>query len=111
MIAISEAFVLAEHLGLTPEKLFEVVTHSSGQCWAMTHNAPVPGVLEDAPANHDYQPGFAAAMMLKDLCLSQTSANAVGIETPMGEHARAIYQQLNDAGMGGLDFSAVIKAL
>ena len=111
MIAVSEAFTLAEQLGLAPEKLFEVVTNSSGQCWAMSSYAPVPGLLENVPANNNYQPGFTAAMMLKDLCLSQQSATNVGVKTPMGEQATALYQQFNDEGMGGLDFSAIIKAI
>ncbi len=111
MIAISEAFTLAEHLGLSPEKLFEVVNNSSGQCWAMSNYAPVPGLLENVPANNSYKPGFTAAMMLKDLNLSQQSAASVGVKTPMGERATAIYQQFNDAEMGELDFSAIIKAI
>lgn len=111
MIAVSEAFILAEALGLTPEKLFEVVTNASGQCWAMSHYAPLPGLLENVPANNDYKPGFTAAMMLKDLCLSQHSASSVGVKTPLGEGATAIYQQFNDANLGGLDFSAIIKAI
>jgi len=111
MIAVSEAFILGQQLGLEPEKLFDVVTSSSGQCWAMSHYAPVPGVLENVPANHDYKPGFSAAMMLKDLKLSQQSAAAVGVKTPMGERAAALYQQFNAEGMAGLDFSAIIKLL
>lgn len=111
MIAVSEAFILAKHLGLTPEKLFEVVTHASGQCWVMNHYVPVPGLLDNVPANHDYQAGFTAAMMLKDLCLSQRSAEDVGVKTPMGEEATRLYQQLNDADMSDLDFSAIIKLL
>jgi 3-hydroxyisobutyrate dehydrogenase len=111
MIAVSEAFTLAEHLGLSPEKLFEVVNNSSGQCWAMSNYVPVPGLLENIPANNSYKPGFTAAMMLKDLNLSQQSAASVGVKTPMGERATAIYQQFNDAEMGELDFSAIIKAI
>ncbi len=111
MIAISEAFTLAEHLGLTPQKLFEVVTNSSGQCWAMNNYVPVPGLLESVPANNNYQPGFTAAMMLKDLSLSQQTAGNIGVKTPMGEKAASIYKQFNDQGMGGLDFSAIIKAI
>lgn len=110
MIAVSEAFKLAEQLGLTPQKLHEVVTHSSGQCWVMNQYVPVPGVLDDVPANHDYKAGFTAAMMLKDLWLSQHSAKAVGIKTPIAECATQLYQQFNDAGMSELDFSAIIKA-
>ena len=111
MIAVSEAFVLAEHLGLSAQKLFEVVNHSSGQCWVMSKYTPVAGLLEKVPANDDYQPGFTAAMMLKDLSLSQHSAANVGIETPMGACATALYQQLNESGLGLLDFSAIIKLL
>lgn len=109
MIAISEAFVLAKNLGLSKEKLHEVVTHSSGQCWAMNNYVPVPGILDHVPANHDYQPGFTAAMMLKDLNLSQLSAQRAGIKTPMGELAQSLYQALNDADMAQLDFSAIIR--
>ncbi|WP_131793422.1 3-hydroxyisobutyrate dehydrogenase [Legionella brunensis] len=111
MIAISEAFVLAKHLGLSDQKLFDVVTNSSGQCWAMSQYAPVPDVLPNTPANNNYQPGFTAAMMLKDLNLSQNSAAAVGLETPVAAQATALYQQFNDAGLGQLDFSAIIKAI
>jgi 3-hydroxyisobutyrate dehydrogenase len=111
MIAISEAFVLAEHLGLSPEKLFEVVTNSSGQCWAMSKYAPVPNVLPHAPASNNYQPGFTATMMLKDLKLSQASAANVGLETPLGAKATSVYQQFNEAGLGHLDFSAIIKVI
>ncbi len=111
MIAISEAFTLAEYLGLTPQKLFEVVTHSSGQCWAMSHYAPVPGLLDNVPANHNYQPGFTGAMMLKDLCLSQQSAQDVGLNTQLGSEATKLYQQFIDKGLGHLDFSAIIKMI
>lgn len=111
MIAVSEAFILAQHLGLSPEKLFEVVTNSSGQCWAMSHYAPVPGLLDNVPANNQYQPGFTAAMMLKDLNLSQHCADSVGIKTPLGEKATHIYQQFIESTGGSLDFSAIIKAI
>ena len=111
MIAVSEAFILANQLGLTSEKLFEVVTHASGQCWVMNQYIPVPGILDNVPANNDYKAGFTAAMMLKDLCLSQRSAEEVGIKTPMGEQAMRCYQQFKDAGMSELDFSAIIKMI
>lgn len=111
MIAISEAFVLAEQLQLSPQKLFEVVSNASGQCWAMTKYAPVPGVLENVPANNDYKPGFAAAMMLKDLLLSQDSAHSVNLETPLGSKATQIYQHFVDQGLGEADFSAIIKLI
>lgn len=111
MIAVSEAFTLAEKLGLTPQKLFDVVSNASGHCWVTDHYLPVPGILDDVPANHDYKAGFTTAMMLKDLCLSQKSALDANIKTPMGEQATRLYQQLSDAGMGELDFSAIIKML
>lgn len=111
MIAISEAFILAKQLQLSPQKLFEVVSNASGQCWAMTKYAPVPGVLENVPANNDYQPGFAAAMMLKDLLLSQDSAQSVHVHTPLGSKATAIYQHFIDQGFGEKDFSAIIKLI
>ncbi|WP_019215363.1 3-hydroxyisobutyrate dehydrogenase [Legionella tunisiensis] len=111
MIGVSEAFVLAESLGLSPKKLFEVVTNSSGQCWAMSQYAPVPDVLPNVPANNAYQPGFTAAMMLKDLTLSQSTAAVVNVETPMGAEAKALYQKMNEKGMGDLDFSAIIKLI
>ena len=111
MIAISEAFVLAERLGLTPKKFFEVVTNASGKCWAMENYVPVPGVLDNVPANHGYKPGFTVAMMLKDLRLSQNSAETAGVNTAMGQCALQLYQHCLDEGMGELDFSAIIKTL
>lgn len=111
MIAVSEAFILAEQLGLSAQKLFNVVTHASGQCWVMNQYVPVAGVLDNVPANHNYQPGFTSAMMLKDLSLSQLLAKQVGIKTPAAECATALYQQFIDEGMGQLDFSAIIKAI
>lgn len=111
MIAVSEAFTLAEQLGLTPQKLFDVVNNASGQCWVLDHYLPVPGILDDVPADHHYKAGFTTAMMLKDLCLSQQSALDAGVKTPMSEQATRLYQQFNDAGMGELDFSAIITTL
>lgn len=111
MIAVSEAFILAKQLGLTPQKLHEVVSNASGQCWTMNQYVPVPDVLENVPANHDYEPGFTTAMMLKDLWLSQHSAETAGITTPMGALATQLYQQAQEAGMGELDFSVIVKQL
>lgn len=111
MVAVSEAFHLAKELGLSAEKLFEVVSNSSGQCWAMTKYVPVPGVLENVPANNEYKPGFAAAMMLKDLLLSQNSAQSVHVQTPLGAKATELYQHFIDQGLGELDFSAIIKLI
>ncbi len=111
MIAVSEAFTLAEQLGLSAQKLFDVVSNSSGQCWVLDHYLPIAGILDDVPADHDYKAGFTTAMMLKDLSLSQQSALDAGIKTPMGKQATRLYQQFSDAGMGELDFSAIIKTL
>lgn len=111
MIAISEAFVLAESLGMTPQKLYEVMNKASGQCWALSHYAPCPDVLPDVPANHDYAPGFTAAMMLKDLMLAQNTSFTNGISTPMGDHAALIYQQLKDAGLSERDFSVIYQVI
>lgn len=111
MIAISEAFVLAEQLGLSAKKLADVVSNSSGQCWAMSKYIPVPDVLPDVPANRNYQPGFTAAMMLKDLKLSQAAALKTHTNTRLGEKAASIYQHFNDEGFGDLDFSAIIKSV
>ena len=111
MVAVSEAFTLAEQLGLSADKLFEVVNNSSGQCWAISKYVPVPGILASVPANNDYKPGFAAAMMLKDLLLSQNSAKSVHIETPLGAKTTELYQHFIDQGLGDLDFSAIIKMI
>jgi len=108
MIAVSEAFVLAERLGLSHQALFDVASTSSGQCWALTSYCPVPGPVPASPANHDYQPGFAAALMLKDLTLA---ADAAGGVAPLGAQAAAIYQRFVESGAGGRDFSAIIEAI
>lgn len=111
MIAISEAFILAEHLGLSAEKLFEIVNNASGQCWAMSNYAPVPHLLPNAPATHNYQPGFKSAMMLKDLLLSQEAAKNSGMKTYLGQMATELYEQFEEKGGGELDFSAIIQLL
>ena len=111
MIAISEAFVLAESLGMAPQKLFEVMNSASGQCWALTRYAPYPDLLPETPASHNYAPGFSTTMMLKDLMLAQSTSLEHGVATPMGDHATLLYQQLKDAGFGGLDFSVMYKAI
>lgn len=107
MIAVSEAFALGERFGLNPQKLFETINYSSGQCWVLSRYIPVPGVLPNVPANNKYQPGFTNAMMLKDLDLSQEAARALDLETPMAEKAEAIYKALNEKGLDQLDFSSV----
>ena len=111
MIAVGEAFNLADKLGLSRQALFDVASTSSGQCWSLTSYCPVPGPVPASPANNDYKPGFAAALMLKDLGLSQDAARAAGAATPLGEHAATLYQAFADAGFGGKDFSAIIEYL
>lgn len=111
MIAVSEAFVLAQKLGLSAEKLFEISGHSSGQCWSLTQYCPWPHILPKVPSSHGYQPGFSAKMMLKDLGLSQTAAADVAISTPLGKHATDLYQTFVDQQSGDIDFSAIIQML
>lgn len=109
MIAVSEAFVLAEKLGLDHQKLFDISSKSSGQCWSMTSYCPVPGPVPASPANRDYQAGFTAAMMLKDLKLAQEAAKASGAKTPLGENAERIYSSYAASGEAGRDFSGIIR--
>ena len=109
MLGISEAFALAEKLGLDAKALFDISSKSSGSCWAMLNHLPVPGIVETAAANRDYKPGFAAAMMLKDLRLSQEAANQAGAATPLGAEAAALYGMFVAAGNGELDYSAIIR--
>jgi 3-hydroxyisobutyrate dehydrogenase len=109
MIAVSEAFALAEKLGLSHQALFDVVSTSSGQCWALTSYCPVPGPVPTSPANNDYKPGFAAALMVKDLTLAQDAARATGAATPLGKHAQEIYKAFDAAGHGGVDFSGIVQ--
>ena len=111
MIAVSEAFVLAEKLGLDAQKLFDISSKSSGQCWSMTSYCPVPGPVPASPANRDYQAGFTAAMMLKDLKLAQDAARTAGAATPLGADAAKIYDQYVGSGEGGRDFSGIIRHL
>jgi len=109
MIAVSEAFVLAEKLGLDAQKLFDIASKSSGQCWSMTRYCPVPGPVPTSPANRDYKAGFTAAMMLKDLKLAQDAASAAGAKASLGAGAEQIYAQFVEAGEGTRDFSGVIR--
>ncbi len=111
MIGTCEAFVLAEKLGLDHQKLFEISSTASGQCWSLTSYCPVPGPVPAAPSNRDYQPGFTAAMMLKDLRLSQEAAQAVCAATPLGAEAAQLYNLMESAGKEGLDFSGIIKLI
>ena len=109
IIAVSEAFVLAEQLGLEHQKLFDIAAKSSGQCWSLTSYCPVPGPVPASPANRDYQAGFTAAMMLKDLKLSQEAATASGARTELGAAAARIYSQYVESGQAARDFSGIIQ--
>jgi 3-hydroxyisobutyrate dehydrogenase len=109
MIAVSEAFVLAERLGLSHQALFDVASTSSGQCWSLTTYCPVPGPVPTSPANNGYKPGFAAALMLKDLKLAQEAALASGAATPLGAEAAQLYALFNAAGHADDDFSGIIN--
>jgi 3-hydroxyisobutyrate dehydrogenase len=112
MIAVSEAFLLAEKLGLDAQRLFDISSKSSGQCWSMTSYCPVPGPVPTSPANRDYQAGFTAAMMLKDLQLAQDAARGAAVATPMGAGAAAVYERFVQDGDGaGFDFSGIIRFL
>jgi len=111
MIAVGEAFVLAEKLGLSHQALFDVASTSSGRCWSLDTYCPVPGPVPNSPANRDYQPGFAAALMLKDLKLAQEAAQSAGAITPLGAEATQLYSLFNALGHGGTDFSGIIRFL
>ncbi|WP_075221016.1 3-hydroxyisobutyrate dehydrogenase [Acuticoccus yangtzensis] len=111
MIAVSEAFNLADALGLDRQKLFDVSSTASGQCWALTSYCPVPGPVPTSPANRDYQPGFTAAMMLKDLNLARDAAETTGTAVPLGGAAQAVYEAFCAAGGDATDFSGVIRHL
>ena len=111
MLAVCEGFALAERLGLEAQTLFDIASKSSAQCWAMTSYCPVPGPVPASPANREYQPGFTAAMMLKDLRLAQQAAGATAAATPLGAAAANLYQLFVDEGAGGLDFSGIYRFL
>jgi 3-hydroxyisobutyrate dehydrogenase len=111
MIGVCEAFALARKLGLDAHALYDVVSTSSGSCWSVTSYCPVPGVGPTSPADHDYRPGFAAELMLKDLTLSQQASRSVDAATPLGAHATALYDAFVAAGGRGRDFSAMLPWL
>jgi 3-hydroxyisobutyrate dehydrogenase len=111
MVGVSEGFLLAQKLGLDWDKLFQVASTASGQSWALTSYCPAPGPVPAAPSNRDYAAGFTAALMLKDVKLSQAAADATGSPTPLGAHAMSFYQAVVDAGEGGKDFSVVFRWL
>ncbi len=109
MIATCEAFALADKLGLDRQKMFDVVSTSSGYSWTMNAYTPAPGVGAKSPADNDYKPGFAAELMLKDLRLSQQAAEAVDADTPMGQAAAKLYETfVEHEGGKGKDFSAML---
>ncbi|HUZ33408.1 MAG TPA: 3-hydroxyisobutyrate dehydrogenase [Xanthobacteraceae bacterium] len=109
MIAVGEAFVLGEKLGLSHQALFDVASASSGQCWSLTSYCPVPGPVPASPANNGYKPGFAAALMLKDLKLAKAAADSVKAKTALGTQAAEIYDHFAQQGHSGDDFSAIIN--
>ena len=111
MIAISEAYALADKLKLSKKKLFEISSNASGQCWAMTNYSPVPGLVKNVPSNNKYKPGFSAQMMLKDLLLSQDASTSVNQKTELGKYATTLYQYFVEQGFGDFDFSAIIKMI
>ncbi|MFV2091915.1 MAG: NAD-binding protein, partial [Hyphomicrobiales bacterium] len=111
MIGVSEAFVLAEKLGLDHQALFDISSTASGQCWSLTSYCPVAGPVPASPANRDYAPGFTADMMLKDLKLAQAAAQEGGAASPLGAAASAIYALFSAQGQGAQDFSGIINFL
>ena len=111
MIAVSEAFSLADKVGLGAQTLFDVVSTASGQCWSLTSYCPVPGPVPTSPANREYQAGFTADMMLKDLRLAQKSAGLTGAATQLGAEAEAIYSRFCESGNGARDFSGIIRMI
>jgi 3-hydroxyisobutyrate dehydrogenase len=111
MLGVSEAFTLAERLGLSAKALFDVASASSGQSWALTSYCPVPGLVPNAPSNNDYKPGFASALMLKDLKLAQEAAAAAGATTPLGAAAAQLFALHNAWGEGNTDFSGIIHLI
>ncbi len=111
MIGVCEAFTLGDKLGLDPQKLYEVVSTSSGSCWSLNNYCPAPGIGPTSPSDNDYAPGFASELMLKDLNLSQQAAGLVDAKTPLGEMAAKLYQEFVNNGGEGSDFSAMLPWL
>ncbi|MFN4277725.1 MAG: 3-hydroxyisobutyrate dehydrogenase [Ferrovibrio sp.] len=111
MIAVSEAFVMAEKLGLSAQAMFDIVSSSSGSCWALVNHCPVPGPVPTSAANRDYKPGFAAELMLKDLKLSQEAARSAGAQTPLGAEATALFSEYVQGGNGPSDYSGIIRMI
>ena len=111
MIGVSEAFSLSNKLGLDPKKFFDISSNASGQCWSMTSYCPVPGIIENVPANRSYAAGFMAKMMLKDLRLAQHAAESADVAIPMGGMAAELYELFVSQGHGEMDFSGIITML
>ena len=111
MIATSEAFNLAEKLGLDAQTFFDISSKASGQCWSMTAYCPAPGPVPNAPSNKDYKAGFAVAMMLKDMRLADGAARSTDAATPLADLAAKMYTDLDEKGHGGMDFSFVMKRI
>jgi len=111
MIVTCEAFVMAQKLGLDPKVFHAIASNASGQSWSMSTYTPVPGVGPDTPADHDYEGGFAAALMLKDLKLAMDAAQTAGAYTPIGSEAEQLFQRFVNLGGGSKDFSGIIKML
>lgn len=111
MIAVSEGFNLAQKLGLDTKLFFEVASNASSQCWSMLNNCPAPNILNNVPSSHDYKPGFAAKMMLKDLLLGQKAADSVSANIPLGKDAVELYSLFIKQGYGDLDFSGIFKLI
>ena len=111
MIAVAEGFSLAEKLGLDAQSLYDISSTATARCWSLNDYCPAPGPVPAAPANRDYKPGFAAALMLKDLRIAMEAARTAGAATPLGAHATQIYTMMDLAGQSGLDFSGVIRFL
>ena len=109
MISVCEAFAMADALGLDRQKLYDISSKASGQCWSLTTYCPVPGPIPTTPANNDYEPGFATAMMLKDLRLAADAAKAVGVNTQIGQKAKELYEAMSEAGLDNKDFSAYFE--
>ena len=111
MIGLAEAFTLGERLGIKPETLFAISSAASGCSWAMLNHLPVPGIVETSAANREFEPGFAASMMLKDLGLAQEAATSTRTATPLGALAHALYAEFVEDGGGVLDYAAVIRLI
>lgn len=109
MISVCEAFAMADALGLDRQKLYDISSKASGQCWSLTTYCPVPGPIPTTPANNDYAPGFAAAMMLKDLRLAADAAQSLGVNTQIGQKAKELYEAMSEAGLDNKDFSAYFE--